>query len=246
MKPIIEAIPFHEDNLAWLIRFDDHAFVVDPGDADAILDRVFSTECNIDGILITHHHADHTGGLDKIVKLTGAKVYGPADRRLSRVTHKLGDGDTIEASVTVINVLSVPGHSSDHLAYYMGETGYLFTGDVLFAGGCGRIFEGSPFEMLSSLKRLAALPPATMLCCGHDYTLSNLAFALTIDRNNKALGERFAAVSKRPCFVPETLAMELETNPFLRCGDAEIRALLGEDLSELEIFTKLRSLKNLS
>ncbi len=246
MKPVIEQIPYFADNIAWLVRCENSALVVDPGNAEAVSSFIDREGITLSGILVTHHHSDHIGGLDKMINRTGAPVYGPNDRRLPLVNHHVHDGETIDAGAFRFEVISVPGHTSTHVAYYFTDCETIFTGDVLFAGGCGRVFEGSPAEMLASLKRIAELPPKTLVCCGHDYTRSNLEFAMTVDRNNLLLAQRLASLDKRERFMPETIAVELATNPFLRCGDEGIRASIKMSTgdSDEDVFARLRSLKN--
>jgi hydroxyacylglutathione hydrolase len=202
--------------------------VVDPGDAAPVNQALKTAGLTLEGILITHHHFDHVGGLATLKAAHDCSVYGPDNPQIDGIDHVVGDGDVLEVGAFIFDVLAVPGHTLDHIAYFQGGTEpLLFCGDTLFAGGCGRIFEGSPPMMYASLERLAALPGATSVYCAHEYTLANLAFAQAADPTNEVLAERQARAAelreRSVPTVPSTIALEVATNPFLRADDAALR-----------------------
>ncbi len=223
-----------DDNYIWLIGCDGSAEVaiVDPGDAEPVLEylrREGLTPCSI---LITHHHGDHTGGIDELLEHYTVPVFGPANERIPHLTHPLGEGDTVElASCKLqLQVFDTPGHTRGHICYY--GHGALFSGDTLFTAGCGRLFEGSAEQMYESLEKLRALPDETLLYCAHEYTQANLAYALVAEPDNAAIRSRVTEVEalraeQRPS-VPATLAQEKATNPFLRSHVPELAAAAAE------------------
>ncbi len=217
----LEPLPALADNYIWLLHDDHgHAVVVDPGDASVVETALASRQLRLRAILLTHHHDDHVGGAGELNRRHGAEVFAPVDARI-QVTHReVVDGELIRLDQPAVQfrVLAVPGHTLSHVAY-AGE-GLLFCGDTLFSMGCGRLFEGSPAQMLASLDRLSDLPEQTQVCAGHEYTATNGRFARTIEPDNPLLQQRVAAVAKlragkRPT-LPVPLATELATNPFLR------------------------------
>ena len=219
------------DNYIWCLQrgTDRGVFVVDPGDGAPVLKALQARRLELAGILITHHHYDHTGGLEQLLAQRQVPVYGPRNPAIARLTVRLAAGDRIEVLGRTLEVLEVPGHTLDHIAYFSaGEPPLLFCGDTLFAGGCGRLFEGDPPVMHRSLSALAALPASTLVYCAHEYTLANLAFALAVEPDNAALNTRRAEDQARrqrnlPT-VPSELGLELATNPFLRCRQAAVCA----------------------
>ncbi len=242
-----------EDNYIWLIREGRHVVVVDPGDAAPVLEYLDREGASLQAILLTHHHGDHTGGVADLLRRQTVPVFGPADEAIDGVTHALRDGDTVAlpSGAATFRVIEVPGHTRGHIAYY--GCGALFCGDTLFGCGCGRLFEGTAQQMWSSLSRLAALPGDTLVYCAHEYTLSNIRFALAVESGNAVLAARADQVgqlraSNLPS-VPFPLDMELATNPFLRCKEAAVvaaverhaRARLRETV---EVFAALREWKN--
>jgi hydroxyacylglutathione hydrolase len=224
---------------------------VDAGDAAALMAALDKTGWPLTEIWITHHHHDHTDGLEQVKAATGCTVRGPSytSQPIAGVDLQHGDGDEFSFAGHAVQVLHTPGHTTDMINFYLPSENLVFTGDTLFVMGCGRIFEGDGPMMHASLQKLAALPKDTIVYCSHEYTEANADFALTVDANNPALRERAATVKAlraagKPT-VPTTMAQELETNPFLRAGDPAIRSLLGmEDASDAEVFTEIRRRKD--
>jgi len=207
------------------------ALVVDPGDAQPVLDALQSEGVQLQGILVTHHHADHTEGVDILREATGAKVFGPEREDMPEPITRLADGSTVSLLGLDFQVIEVPGHTAGHIAYFAETPGappILFCGDTLFSGGCGRLFEGTASQMKASLLRLVGLPGATRVCCAHEYTMANLKFALEVDPQNQHLAA-YASQCKdlrshgRPT-LPSSLETEIRINPFLRSDCPEITA----------------------
>jgi len=225
----VTAIPAFTDNYIWLISSSGkHCAVVDPGDADPVIKALAQNRLNLAYILLTHHHADHIGGVEELVRSTGAKVFGPHDDRIPGQDRRYGEGETVNLPKLGLKfqVIEVPGHTSSHIAFY--GHGSLFCGDTLFSVGCGRLFEGTPAQMQSSLDKIAALPPSTLVFCAHEYTLSNCDFALHVDPENKKLLKRASQVEAARATgrstVPTELGEELAFNPFLRSRQPAIVA----------------------
>lgn len=202
-------------------------------------------------IVLTHHHADHVGGVAALRAATGARVWGNgADAaRLPSLDRSVTPGETVSIAGENVQIIDVPGHTVGHVAYYFGTSGLLFSGDSLMALGCGRIFEGTAEQMWRSLSALAALPDTTRICSGHEYTQANARFALTVDGDNEALQARAETVSATRAAghptVPSELGEERRTNPFLRAGTAELKAALGmPQASDVETFAHVRALKD--
>ncbi|WP_372825713.1 hydroxyacylglutathione hydrolase [Polaromonas sp.] len=224
-------IPAFSDNYLWLLHDGQRALIVDPGDAEPVQRALQENGLTLESILVTHHHADHTGGVDALREATGALVYGPAREPIPGPFHKLVDGNRVQALGLDFEVIDVPGHTAGHIAFYTPEVDgrpLLFCGDTLFSGGCGRLFEGTPAQMLASLDRLATLPGNTRVCCTHEYTLSNLRFALAVEPDNSELigyHARCTALREqgKPT-LPTSIAQELLINPFLRTRQATVIA----------------------
>jgi len=252
------AVPAFKDNYLWLVHDGVHAAVVDPGDAEPILAALAAHHLTLTAILLTHHHADHIGGVPALLASTDVPVFGPRADGITAVTVPLAEGDRVEVPGLALRlrVLDVPGHTLGHIAY-VSETpdaNWLFCGDTLFAGGCGRLFEGSPAQMRDSLAKLAALPGDTSVYCAHEYTLANLRFAQAAEPGNADIPRRIEAESAKRAqgvpTVPSTIALEKSTNPFLRYAEPAIAAELiaqgrlapGSDT--LASFAALREWKN--
>jgi hydroxyacylglutathione hydrolase len=202
-------------------------------------------------ILVTHHHHDHVGGVMALKDRYGARVVGPRSEadRIPGITLAVGEGDTLTFGSFKVDILATPGHTLGHIVFVIPEEKVAFCGDTLFALGCGRVFEGTTDQMWGSLSKLAALPPETSVYCGHEYTLSNARFSMTVDPDNAALATRTRQIERlrsegRPT-LPTTIALECATNPFLRAGDAAIKQVLGmNDATPAEVFAELRLRKN--
>lgn len=211
-----------KDNYIWLLvnTKTNCGAVVDPGDAKPVLEILKTSNIQLTAILITHHHSDHCGGIQELLEYIAVPVYGSKHETIPNRSHSLGEGDkiTLEALELQLSVLDIPGHTLGHIAYVGNNM--LFCGDTLFTGGCGRLFEGTALQMLNSLNKLKRLPKETLVYCGHEYTLANLEFAITIEPENKILNQRFNQVKaqrkNQEATVPSLLGLELETNPFLR------------------------------
>ncbi|HEX7340411.1 MAG TPA: hydroxyacylglutathione hydrolase [Rhodanobacteraceae bacterium] len=226
-------LPAFEDNYIWLMAdANGRALVVDPGDAEPVEQALARDGLTLTTILLTHHHADHTGGVAALRQRHDVRVFGPDDARIGGIDVHVAEGDQVVLPEPAARfaVWWVPGHTRTHVAY-VGE-GLAFTGDTLFSLGCGRLFEGSPQQMLTAMDRLAALPEDTLICCAHEYTLSNARFALAVDPDNAALAHRItaarAAVSRGDASLPTTIADERAANPFLRVDSDAIIAWAGE------------------
>lgn len=253
--PMITAIPAFEDNYIWLIRHQQHAIVVDPGDAEPVIETLHRQQLTLSHILITHHHADHIAGVDTLLtQWPNTQVYAPAKERYTFAHIAVSEDDDIHLSSygLKLKVMELPGHTLGHIAYY-GQS-LVFCGDTLFGAGCGRLFEGTAEQLYQSLQRLADLPSDTQVYCTHEYTQRNIDFALQFEPNNQALIARAAQTAqiraKNQPSLPSSIALELATNPFLRGFSQEIKLNLGFGLSELEntnalqVFTRLRQLRN--
>jgi len=253
------ALPAFSDNYLWLWQQDQMAVVVDPGDAAPVLQALAKDGLKLAAILVTHHHADHVGGVRELHLATGAQVFGPAREDIPAPFTPVMHGDHLTLMGQTVQVLDVPGHTAGHVAYFLPDTPQspvLFCGDTLFSGGCGRIFEGTPAQMLASLDRLAALPPSTRVCCAHEYTLSNLRFALAVEPSNIDLQTYMAQCQQLRAqgtpTLPAQLGTELQINPFLRARHPRVQHAVAQHagLSALEqtddvaVFAALREWKN--
>jgi hydroxyacylglutathione hydrolase len=239
------------DNYAYLLVCGREAIVVDPGEAEPMIDFLRENRLSLTYVLLTHHHADHAGGCPALKRATGCTVIGPQDPRIPGIDRPMKDGGRMTGEAFDVTALRVPGHTRTHLAYVIraGAASFLFSGDCLFPAGCGRVIEGTYPEMLDSLRRLAALPGETVLLAGHEYTLENLAFALTLEPGNAKVKMREERFRSRLCeqgTPPASLiSEEPETNPFLRSGDPRMQKALGmEGSKDAEVFTEARKRKD--
>jgi hydroxyacylglutathione hydrolase len=249
-------LPAFDDNYFWLLHDGAQALVVDPGDAAPVTAALDRLGLRLAAILVTHHHGDHTGGVAALRQATGAQVIGPAREAIPQPFTPVHGGQHIQALGIDWQVIDVPGHTAGHIAYYApGVDGapLLFCGDTLFSGGCGRIFEGTPAQMLASLDALAALPANTRVCCAHEYTMSNLRFARAVEPGNAELADW-----QRQCqalrdantpTLPTTIGKERAINPFLRSREAAVRqsvqahaAATADD--DVAVFAAVREWKN--
>jgi hydroxyacylglutathione hydrolase len=242
-----------QDNYIWTLRQGNHAAVVDPGDAKPVLAYLRAQRLTLTAILNTHHHADHVGGNAELLVERPVPVYGPFDERIPTVTRRVREGDrfTLKEFGIEFQVFEIPGHTRSHIAFYGG--GMLFCGDTLFACGCGRLFEGTPAQMHASLAKLAQLPPATRIYCGHEYTLANIKFGKAVEAGNAELGRWEASASaqraKDEPTLPSTLAQEKLANPFLRCEEPAVVAAAskhaGKPLNDpVSVLGAIREWKN--
>lgn len=253
MDFIPEPIPILQDNYIWLLRQGQQAIIVDPGQCDAVHQYLLAHQLTLCAILITHQHPDHIGGLAQLRShWPDAEVYVPSASiqgvQLDGI--QVQDGQYLQPDgwQTPIQVLAVPGHTLNHLAYLQtGNPALLLCGDTLFSAGCGRLFEGTPLQMLASLQRLAALPADTLVCCAHEYTLANLKFALAVEPENLALVEYQRKAenlrSNDLPTLPSNIGLELQINPFLRCALPELQQRWQQP-DPLALFTFLRQWKN--
>lgn len=222
-------LPAFTDNYIWMLHDARQAIVVDPGDPAPVQRALHDLGLQLQAILVTHHHPDHVGGVDALRKATGATVYGPAREKIPEPLVRLEAGGHVDVAGLHFEVLDVPGHTAGHIAFYcadMGGAPLLFCGDTLFSGGCGRLFEGTPAQMLGSLDQLAALPGNTRVCCAHEYTLSNLQFARAVEPGNQDLIHYLGwcevqRAQGRPT-LPSNIAQERRINPFLRVRETEV------------------------
>ena len=247
----VTPLPAFQDNYIWTLSARGRVVIVDPGDAGPVEDFLDRNGGELEAILVTHHHRDHTGGLARLAERTACRVVGPSG--VAAVTEVVRGGERVilPGSALEFAVFATPGHTLDHLAYYGAR--HLFCGDTLFGAGCGRLFEGTPTMMVTSFARLLALPDDTLVCPAHEYTLANLDYAATVDPDNSALRQRIAIdraarAADRPT-LPSTLALEKATNPFLRTGTPALRLVATRDLGrpphdEAEAFGTLRAHKD--
>lgn len=248
-----------KDNYIWVIHNQHYAAVVDPGDAMPVLRYLKDLNLQLIAILNTHHHHDHVGGNDTLLKQFSVPVYGPENESIITLTHQLKEGDIVQLKELSLNfsVIDTPGHTKGHIVYYATKNGtnLLFCGDTLFACGCGRVFEGTAQQMYTSLQKLADLPDETLIYCAHEYTLGNVRFARTVEPDNMELLAREAATEEQRRIdvptLPSTISIEKATNPFLRCHHPNIiynvNAHAGKSLSDpVSVFAELRDWKNMA
>ncbi|MCB1883433.1 MAG: hydroxyacylglutathione hydrolase [Geminicoccaceae bacterium] len=248
----IEVIPALGDNYVFLIENDGRTVVVDPGEAAPVLRRLQSRNLRLDEIWITHRHGDHTGGVAELVGKYGCKVVGPAAEAgaIGGLDVGVEEGDSVGEGTMRAEVIATPGHTEGHISYHLPEAKALFCGDTLFVMGCGRLSGDVAPTMWRSLQKLAALPEGTRVYCGHEYTLANARFAVSVDGDNQDLQAKARLVGSlrdqgQPT-VPSTIGEERRTNPFLRAGEPALRRSVGmtEDADAAEVFGALRRRKD--
>lgn len=249
----IAPIKAFTDNYIWAILDEELGVFdcVDPGEEKGVLDFINSTQLQLRNILLTHHHNDHIGGVEKLCEnFPNVIVYGPKDSRIPHINHIMEENQTIHLGKQTFQVLFNPGHTSTHISYYEPKHEWLFCGDTLFSAGCGRVFDGTLEELFQSLSLFKSLPLTTQIYCAHEYTLQNLKFALSVEPNNQDIINYYKKIEKQTdtCSLPSNLKLELAVNPFLRTGVNEVKnyALANGAVSEepLEVFRTLRHLKN--
>jgi hydroxyacylglutathione hydrolase len=249
-------VPAFSDNYVWLLHDGERALVVDPGEARGVLQTLTRLRLRLDTILITHHHADHVGGVAELREASGARVIGPAFETMPEPLQRVSGGESVDALGLRFEVIDVPGHTSGHIAYFTPQLDgrpLLFCGDTLFSGGCGRLFEGTPAQMHQSLSRLAALPGNTRVCCTHEYTLSNLRFAQAVEPDNAELAAyvkhcQTLRAEDKPT-LPSEIALERRINPFLRTAEPDVvaaaqRHVPGLSGDPVSVLAALREWKN--
>ena len=249
----IKPIKALSDNYIWLVTTNEGSIVIDPGESKQIIDLVKSNKIDLEGILITHHHYDHTNGIEEILKYKKVEVYGPKNN-VNSITKRVKQNDVFNLIGLKFEVIETPGHTLDHIAFYClkDEKSILFCGDTLFSGGCGRVFEGTYSQMYESLKKLSKLPEDTQIFCGHEYTSSNLQFACAVEPNNQFIKEYNEEIIEKTKngepSLPSSLKIEHMINPFIRCNEENlidnINKKFGEVSSEIEIFSTLRKWKD--
>ena len=249
----VKPIKAYQDNYIWLVSTNEGSIVVDPGESKKILNLIDNNEIDLKGVLITHHHFDHTNGLSDLLNERGLEVYGPKNN-VNGINNIVKNNDKFTVIGIDFEVIEIPGHTLDHIAFYSFNDGepILFCGDTLFSGGCGRVFEGTFDQMFIALKKISKYPKETKIFCGHEYTLSNLKFALAVDENNEDLIEEYDNIknivdSGNPS-LPTILEKELKINPFLRCDNHHIKNKIVSKFNtsdnELEVFCALRQWKD--
>ncbi len=248
----IHQFPCLGDNYGYLIhdRASGQTAAIDTPDAARILSEAANKGWRISHILNTHHHFDHAGGNLAIKEKTGCTIIGPRAEaaKIPGLDIAVGEGDQVEIGTSTARVFDVPGHTAGHIAYWFEGDKVAFVGDTLFALGCGRLFEGTAAQMWSSLSKLAGLPGETKVYCAHEYTQSNARFAVTVEPHNAALIKRSKQIdearAKGEWTVPSTIALELETNPFLRAASADLQKTIGVSGDLVQVFAKTRALKD--
>lgn len=250
MSLTLTAVSALRDNYIWILANEQHCVIVDPGEATPVLKTIADHQWQPQAILLTHHHADHTGGVAELIaRWPQLEVYGPQETAEKGATTLVDEHDQLTVFGQVFSVIATPGHTLGHISYYAAP--YLFCGDTLFSGGCGRLFEGSPEQMHQSLSQLAQLPDETLVCCAHEYTQSNLEFAHQVLPDNQEIGRYLAQVNKlranNQITLPTTLQTERRVNIFLKCADNDVKQRFAHNpslTSSSQRFAELRRMKN--
>jgi hydroxyacylglutathione hydrolase len=249
----IYPVPAFTDNYIWLLTEEKNrsAVCVDPGDADPVIRFLEEHNFRLDAILLTHHHADHIGGLDELLTYQPtAAVFAPKDSRISSSHAVIKSQETVTLAHWQFQVIPIPGHTSSHICYYEPEYGLLFCGDTLFSAGCGRVFDGTMEQLHDSLARIMTLPDDTKVYCGHEYTRQNLLFAATVEPNNTFIYDYYNDLMQDPerCSLPSTIELEKRINPFVRLKEPSVIAYAKNrgcpNLDSLSVFRQLREDKN--
>lgn len=246
-------IPAFTDNYIWLIVNDEQntAICVDPGDSQPVLHYLHDHQLTLEAIVLTHHHADHIGGVENLLNACpNTAIYAPEDSRIPTATQRLREGDTLALSTVNFQVLNTTGHTSTHISLYDEAQNLLFCGDTLFSAGCGRVFDGTLNDLYRSLQRLKALPDATRVYCAHEYTQQNLGFAAHVEPQNEEIAHYLDQLKQQPihCTLPSTIEKEKKINPFLRTEEPAVMAYARArgviDETPLLVFQQLREDKN--
>ena len=245
----IEVLPALVDNYAYLAWDGDVAAAIDPPEAGVVLSALQKTGARLAAVLVTHHHADHTGGCLALKQATGCVIAGPADARVPTIERPLRDGEVFRAGPVEVQAIAVPGHTRSHLAFFSRAWNAVWTGDTLFCAGCGRLLEGTPEQMWASLQLLRSLPEPTRVYCGHDYTVDNLEFAAELEPANREVADRLKGTrmlsAGGAASVPSTIGLEKLTNPFLRCDAPALQRAIGmSGAAPAAVFAEVRRRKD--
>ena len=252
----IQSIKAYSDNYIWLITTNEGNLVIDPGEASPVINYMKQHSLELTDILITHHHYDHVGGVIELKKDIAGKVTGPQNNQIEGLDEHVIQGMVVESCGLKFNVIEIPGHTLDHIAYYLADPQQprLFCGDTLFSAGCGRVFEGTHNQMYQSLEKLKALPDNTLVYSAHEYTLANLKFAQEVEVSNFHISEYIEVCQKKVELdlptLPSSIAIEQKVNPFMRCAETQLRQSISEKMlnsktaTDSEIFAFLREWKD--
>ena len=252
----IQSIKAFSDNYIWLVSTNEGNLVIDPGDSQPVIDFLSQKSIALTDILLTHHHYDHVGGVTRLKKNMLGHVYGPNNPQIEGVNNHLIDGNVFTSCGINFEVIEIPGHTLDHIAYFINDQKQpvLFCGDTLFSAGCGRVFEGTYDQMYESLLKLRKLPENTLVYCGHEYTLNNLKFAEAVEPNNQAILSYIATCQEKrkndETTLPSNIKLELQINPFMRCDNMDLRQAIAkkfdgyENITDSRIFEYLRVWKD--
>ena len=244
----IQYIKAYTDNYIWLIETNEGNLVIDPGESQPVVDFLLQEDISITDILLTHHHYDHVGGVMDLKKNISGKVIGPNNPQINGVDQHVTDGNIIQSCGLDFSVIEIPGHTLDHIAYFINnkKQPILFCGDTLFSGGCGRVFEGTYEQMYSSLMKLKELPESTLVYCAHEYTVSNLKFALEVEPNNKDvilhINDCEEKLQAGNITLPSSINLELKMNPFMRCDNEKFASISIEQSDRCRSYRRLQNI----